>query len=268
LLAYYNRSRFFEVGVLSFALMVLFLSAITFLNRWGILCAALVTPPIALAVTSVPGARPPGRLMVRATLIAIPFMTLFYGNYSVWLNYYHMIPGASAMRAIGRVALVLLIPAGLGLAFLVEHLTRRGKIIAGWTLALACLLEQGVTTETFDAATNRRTIAEVARRVDREKLAFYYHPCEPQPFQHYQLDAMWASLATGVPTLNGTSGYAPPDWVDFFNVDKDPPADLEDVLAKWEQARGLAPYRIQWIGEDCPGVKRTRAREASGTTGQ
>ena len=171
------------------------------------------------------------------------------------------------MRAIGRVALVLLIPAGLGLASVVERLTRRGKIIAGCTVALACLLEQGVTTETFDAAANRRTIAGVARQVDRGKLAFYYHPCEPQPFHDYQIDAMWASLVTGVPTINGSSGYAPPDWVDFFNVDKDPPAEVEDVLAKWEKEHGLAPDRIQWIGEDCPGAKRTKAREASETTG-
>ena len=39
LLAYYNRSRFFEVGVLSLGLLVVFLAAITFPSRWGILCA-------------------------------------------------------------------------------------------------------------------------------------------------------------------------------------------------------------------------------------
>ena len=81
---------------------------------------------------------------------------------------------------------------------------------------MVCLAEQGVTTETFDAAANRATIESLASQIDRGRVAFYYHPVDDPPFSRHHLDAMWASLATGVPTVNGYSGHAPRSWHLFF----------------------------------------------------
>jgi hypothetical protein len=156
----------------------------------------------------------------------------------------------------------LLIPAALGLAFLVEFLERRGWSVAGWIVALVCLAEQVVTTDTFDAAQNRASIAGLARRIDRSREAFYYHPCNSQPNFRYQLDAMWASLATGFPTINGYSGHFPRDWVPLFYVDSNPDREVEDVLTDWERGRGLSPDRIQWIGADCPRKNPVRSAGA------
>jgi len=262
LLAYYNRSRLWEIGLGSLAFLVLFLLVITFLDRWGVLIGVLVAAPMSLAASAPTRLRPPAWLLVRALLIAVPFLTLFYARDSLWLSYSGMIPGAVAIRAVGRIVLILLIPAALGLASLVESLDRRGWAVAGWIVALVCLAEQGVTTETFDAAANRATILDIVRRIDRGRVAFYYHPCDDQPFYRYHLDAMWASLAGGVPTINGYSGYAPHDWVPFFIVDMDSELEVEVVLTEWERVRGLSPDRIQWIGADCPRKKPVRAAGA------
>ncbi|MGP0065949.1 MAG: hypothetical protein ACLQGP_20410 [Isosphaeraceae bacterium] len=275
LLAGYDRSRWREVVLGSLASLWLFLFVVTFLDRPGVLVGALVAAPMSMAASAPRGWRPTAGLLLRAMLIAVPFLTLFYTVDSLWLEYFRVIPGALAMRAIGRIVLILLIPAALGLSSLVELLAGRGWVVAAWLVPLMCLAEQGVTTETFDAAANRAKIMDLARRIDRGRLAFYYHPCDEQPFHIYQLDAMWASLATGVPTINGSTGYAPRDWFDFFFVDNDPDMEVEDVLARWEQARGLPPDRIQWIGADCPRKNPGRpagapgeSREGAGREGQ
>ena len=65
---------------------------------------------------------------------------------------------------------------------------------------------------------------------------------------------MWASLATGVPTVNGYSGHSPHSWHRFFTLDIDPEVDVEDVLADWEQSQGLLPNHVQWIGANPEGT--------------
>src|SRR5262249_61532262 len=69
---------------------------------------------------------------------------------------------------------------------------------------------------------------------------------------------MWASMAIGVPTINGYSGYAPHEWEGFFAADFDPEIDLTDVLSDWELTHGLSPDRVQWIGADCPRKAKVR----------
>jgi hypothetical protein len=251
--AYLNRPRRWEVAMGASALLVIFLVVITFLDRRPELIFTMVVAPTAVAM-GIPGRwRPAPRILLRAMLIAIPFMVLFYAKDSIWLAYSRYLPGATAMRAVGRVVLILVLPAALGLASMVERLSRRGRSVAAWFLILAFLAEQGVTTDASDAAANRARIHELARQVDRSREAFYYHPCGLPPDEIYQIDAMWVSLVTGVPTINGLTGYAPRDWFNFFVVDTGKPdLELKDVLAAWEAGRGLSPDRIQWIGADCP----------------
>jgi hypothetical protein len=149
------------------------------------------------------------------------------------------------------VVLILLIPAALGLALVVELLDRRQWRVACGIVILVCVAEQGMTTETFDAIATRAKIAGIAHQVDRSGVAFYYHPCKDQSLDHYHIDAMWASLESGVPTINGYSGYAPRVWEVFYTIDMDRGPEVEDVLSGWEKAHGLPPDRVQWIGADC-----------------
>ena len=159
--------------------------------------------------------------------------------------------------------LLLLVPAALGLACLVEFLEQRRSVIAAWTVALVCLAEQGMTTETFDAKANRASIDSLASRIDRGRVAFYYHPVANPRFHRDHLDAMWASLASGVPTINGYSGHAPLSWHRFFRADFDPDADVGLILAEWEQSHRLPPSLVQWIGADRPGNSQSETRQAA-----
>jgi hypothetical protein len=246
--AYYGVLRRWEVGLGSVSALMVFLSVVTYLDRPEVLIGGSLAAPIALAATSLHRLRPSARVMGRALLIALPIVVFFYHRDSLWLSYGNMIPGAVGMRAVGRVVLILLIPSALGLAALVQYLERKRRVAWSWIVALVCFFEQGITTETFDASANRSTITAIAHQVDPGRQAFYYHPAEPQPFYRYQLDAMWASLLTGVPTINGYSGYSPPGWEGFYFIDSDPEVDPEAVLTEWVQSRGLEHNRVQRLG--------------------
>ena len=166
-------------------------------------------------------------------------------------------------RAIGRVVLILLVPAALGLACLVEYLDQRQRVIACWLVILVCLAEQGVTTPSYDAAAHRASIENLAHQIDRRQLAFYYHPDDGQPFYRHHLDAMWASLASGVPTVNGYSGHAPRSWHGFFKADYDPEIDMKSVLAEWAQTHRFPPNHVQWFGEEHPATSPSETRKGA-----
>jgi hypothetical protein len=186
--------------------------------------------------------------MVRVLLISVVFVVVFDHQDSLWMAVRESIPGGNAVRAIGRVVLILLVPLGLGLAALVQYLMRNGHALLGWTVAVLCIAEQGVTTDSYDVATNTQRITTLAQKINLDQEVFFYHPDQKQSFFHYQLDAMWASLLSGVPTINGYSGYYPRGWEGFFLVDTHPEIELPDVLLAWERRHGLTHSRVQWIG--------------------
>jgi hypothetical protein len=254
------------VGVGSLACLVLFPALMTFADRPDVLLGALALAALSLALSAPRRLRAPAWLSLRALVIALPLVVMFYGSDSLWIKYSGIIPGAIAIRAVGRIILLLLIPAALGLASTVQWLEERRSAALAWIVGLVCLAEQGVTTTTLDAAANRATIAALASRVEPGRAAFYYHPCEDRPTLDYHLDAMWASLDRGVPTINGYSGHSPRDWADFFQVDFEGipgfQLEVEDVLREWERKRGLSPDRIQWIGADCPRRRRKQSAKA------
>jgi hypothetical protein len=233
---------------LSLCLFILFCCLVTYPAQPDLLLATAVLTALAMAATGSPQVRAPAWLLVRALMVSLYFVVVFYHHDSLWLRVREWIPGGVGIRAIGRVVLILLIPAGLGLAALIQYLMQNKHAALAWTLALLCIIEQGVTTETFDAAANQERIARVARQVIPGHEAFFYHPLNDESFFHDQVDAMWASMQVGVPTINGYSGYYPPGWDGFFLAGFQPWVDLREVLVSWEQRHQLSPSRIQWIG--------------------
>jgi hypothetical protein len=150
-----------------------------------------------------------------------------------WPLVWRFVPGASGVRTPCRVLELLLFPAAIGLALLVERLPRMPPELWGLLLA-AVFVEQGVTTLSFDKAENRRHIDSVAAKVHTSCEAFIYGSEHPrQPRDYYQLDAMWASLETGVPTVSGYSGHMPPGWpFAQLNRVRSPCLVLEDERAR------------------------------------
>jgi len=253
LIAYYWSARRYDVG-LGAALLVVFLTAsITYLDNLRVYLGTMAALAGALSLSAPRRLRPPPGFLVRALIVAMVLVELFYAHDSLWLRYHDKIPGGIGIRAVGRIVLILLIPAALGLASLLQSLLQRQWTLAVAIVLLVCMLEQGVTTESYDAAANRATIAEVARQVAPGREAFYYRPQAQTAWFAYQLDAMWASILTGVPTINGYSGYFPPGWEGFLAIDAESKRTPRDVLDQWVREQGLSPERVQSIG-----LERTR----------
>jgi len=122
------------------------------------------------------------------------------------------------------------------------------------------VLEQGVTTSSFDKFVTRIAVTDVARQVDSRWRCFYYSPrlskvpSDQYGFDHVtiasHLDAMWAELQTGVPTINGYSGSAPPGWWTLYasNVGEDADRErLQRALGDWVSRHSLSSESIGWI---------------------
>jgi hypothetical protein len=198
-------------------------------------------------------------------------VTLFAPGATLWSLLFPVLPGASAIRAVSRVALLLLIPASLGLALALQALRARPWLFA---LALAIVVaEQGRRISFYDKQQTRELVAAIAQQVRSSGCAaFYYSPIlaatgvalgqrpmrfEPVPWAHpvpykYQLDAMWAQAQTGVPTLNGYAGKLPPGWMQTLGwnqvVSQRDRERLHEGLRRWSSLHALAfdPARC-WI---------------------
>jgi hypothetical protein len=180
----------------------------------------------------------------------------FQGDINWWFRVCHLVPGGRAIRAVSRGLLFAMIPAALGVACFFEWARERRKYgVAACALGLFCMAEQGVTTPSYDKSTKRNETAELVRRIDRDCQAFYYSPQYPvNAVNHYHLDAMWAGLDMGKPTINGYSGLIPPDWRPLYEASinrKSDIARLGPALEYWARSNGLDSDQVCWVvGQD------------------
>ncbi len=161
-------------------------------------------------------ARQRGGVMVLATTtLALILLATQVGPWraaSPWNVVYAVIPGAAAIRAVPRVGLVVLFGWAGGLALAIDAVSR-ARPLASAALAVLCLLEQGVSYRHFVPALDRARATQIAGEVSPGCRAFVYTPApDGWPPWHAHIDALWVADTVGVPTLNGYSGNAPPDW--------------------------------------------------------
>jgi len=208
----------------------------------------LVTTAVAAAGLWGERARPAVRITALAGTAVVLLATAFPFGIVPWKAVYYLVPGAGAVRAVARIGTLLLFPAALGVAFALDDLRRKNR------LALACVLEQAQSPPSFEKAPVRARVAALAHAVDRGGEAFLYAPVAPPgapgvpgAWLDHQLDAMWAYLETGVPTLNGYYGRFPRGWALLTTGAPDDEPRLARALAAWSAASGLDPARIQWI---------------------
>jgi len=172
----------------------------------------------------------------------------------VWRAVFAMVPGASAIRAVARIGMLMMIPVGIGVAYFVDTISPHRFMVA--LVMLAGVLEQAQTTPSYDKLAVRNDVALLANQVDATCGAFLFTPLAGSGagrsgFENgkHQLDAMWAGLLTEVPTINGLSGNSPPAW-DFFDATLRDEADeqrnkraLRDWCSRWH----LDETRVCWI---------------------
>ena len=192
-----------------------------------------------------------------SALTIVLLTTLYPGGHTPWKYLYRLVPGGSAIRALSREALLMLIPFSIGLAYLVET---RKRFMAAIVIAGICVLEQAQHIDAYDKLQLRKDTGAIAERIDKGCEAFYYAPrfrdrAEAPPQYELQIDAMWAALQTGIPTLNGYSGNLPRGWWDLWEnswVDQQSERRMQEALARWEMFNHLDPTRICWIGSPWP----------------
>ena len=186
-------------------------------------------------------------------------ITLLPGGLTVWRIVYDVVPGAKAMRAMTRIALLLLIPASIGAALFVDGVLKRRDRLALPAVAVVIglsFVEQARSQPSYDKAANRRRIAEVALLVPSGCRAFYYSVLQrPQTLIYDQLDAMWASMNLGIPTVNGYSSNFPPGWGNpiqpglLFNAVSSAQEEeqLGRFLGAWLKLKGVPRDAVCWV---------------------
>jgi hypothetical protein len=166
------------------------------------------------------------------------------------------------LRAVSRVGVILLILWAIGLGLFVKALRARGRPAGAMIVTLVSILEQRVITRSYDKYEDRIAVAALVRDIDRRQTAFFYTPHDSRRFVPIcHLDAMWASLESGVPTIRGYSGNFPDDWRSLGRCTIDDQGDLvrlESALERWASEKGLALAGVDWIGGP-PGWRHGRA---------
>jgi len=220
------------------------------------------------------------RLLVRAvaftTLVGLVLFSEWPFGETVWRAIHTWVPGAGSIRYPGRIGSLLLIPGAVGVAVAVAALmggkaAARGRATAAAVLVVAMMIEQVHRERLVDPGRLEGCVATIAARVDPEAEAFFVSTRSPEGAEpmsvtvhrKLQIAAMFATLRTGVPTVNGKYGNTPTGW-NLLRADARDDVTSRRVhadLAQWLQRYDLDPKRIQHIElsrEELPWVKRHR----------
>lgn len=150
------------------------------------------------------------------SLAILVVSTLYIGGYSIWYLV-HWMPLVSAIRAMTRIDLIMLLPLAFVVAYVVHRLissTHRG--IALLTLpVLGALIVEFAATSLY--VTNKEqwrerlasTLNRIPADIDKDKVLFLSYD-DLSGWNHIpELDAMWAAITLGYKTFNGYSGSQP-----------------------------------------------------------
>jgi len=176
--------------------------------------------------------------------------------FSAWFILYEWVPGFSALRAVSRIGLPLVLMSAPLLAWTLSRVRRRlGRNRMTGVLAglMALYLAGNLVTPGAPRFASRPYEAndqKVTNRVERitaeRGCTSFYIAAPPRSDRptaiHWQLVAMWASLNSGIPTVNGHSGHTPAaGWTREMS---------QDQLRAWLTAKGLEAETIErvcWI---------------------
>jgi hypothetical protein len=195
-------------------------------------------------------------LVSLTVLTAIVAFTIFPGRVYLWRIWYYTLPGIQGIRAMARMGILLLIPAGTALAILVHRYRHRPRwrwvVLVG---AILCCCEQMRLQSAYDGELFQRRTSLIQERVSEECQAFFVSAQSPdEPSYLSVMDAMWASMLTGVPVINGHSGVYPDNDLFWHPVirKEDDIDRLERALDAWCDRHGLDRARVCWIRIELP----------------
>lgn len=175
------------------------------------------------------------------------------GTFSLFWLPFHLIPGGSAVRGGGRIHFLtnMWVVSGLAvvLQYWIDKAVRAGRqrraVLSGAILGF-CLIEQINLLPAHVSRSSEFAWLATVPSPPPECRAFLMS--EPRK----DFEAMWVSLKTGLPTLNGNSGWSPPHWrlddrrVDYFDAARQWIAHKglrEQVCVYNQKARTWSPFR-------------------------
>jgi hypothetical protein len=143
----------------------------------------------------------------------------FYPGISLWWFVFNYVPGAGAIRAVGRISIFIYLVAVVAVCYGADAAIRRSRLrTAARGGLLAALLIAGVAEQyiaglpNFPKQSFLGQVAEVRSRIPSGCRVLYVTQGSHQPYPTWQLVAMWAGLEANLPVVNGYSGNTPPHY--------------------------------------------------------
>jgi hypothetical protein len=156
-------------------------------------------------------------LICSASFLCLWVLPVRVGRWSLWWLVFKVVPGSSAIRAPARLDIVLTVLLIVSVSLSLEQVRhwhgRIGRLIFP---VLACLLVAEQINVTRTHGINRLAEDALLARVKRPPVVcssfFVTTPADAHRSFGSQMDAMLVARAASLPTLNGYSGWFPPDW--------------------------------------------------------
>ena len=213
--------------------------------------------------------RPIAALVLASTAAVIVLATVWPGGGSLWRLVWEVVPGARAIRFPARIGMLLTVTGSIGLALFLDRARQPKYRAAAIAVAALCLIEQPHRARGHHQGRYRAGVDRIAAELDPHCEAFYLarglassgpagRGGDSRDPKLTQVAAMWVSLASGVPTVNGTAAAAPPGWAPFERAELragDGDARIVSELDRWARdheiaARvcllSVAPDRMPW----------------------
>lgn len=162
-------------------------------------------------------------LIALVTFVTLVAVTLYVRGYSLYYLLFNHLPGISAIRAVPRIVLVMLLPLAILAAFGVDVLKKRTNMSLTKKLFMLIVLFALLGTEVVAFQPRNVPIRQWKARKERllEKMPIkipddailYVTMKKGEPFYMAELDGMILGQDLGFPTLNGYSGNVPPGYV-------------------------------------------------------
>jgi hypothetical protein len=141
--------------------------------------------------------------------------TLYIGGFSLWY-FIHWLPLASAIRAMTRVDLIMLLPLAFAVAYFLDQL----RVIKNWGRVFiilivfpSLLIELSSSTMNMSSKIEWRQrlevkLGQVPINITKNNVLFFAAPNEDGPYKA-EIDAMLVSQKLGMKSMNGYSGSYP-----------------------------------------------------------
>jgi hypothetical protein len=199
------------------------------------------------------------KLLGAVTLTVIILATRIHEHSSLWWHVRSFVPGAFAIRAVARIGLLLAIPVAVGLARFVDRFNVNWPARLALLIVPLCFLEQiHHNARSYDKFEMREEVSRISSAIPRDSVAFFYTGKNPERWPLDQVTAMWASIQSGIPTINGYSGSLPRAERTLITTGSAiTPGNEQGTrlqLLEWLSLNQMNPASVAWIADRHPPI--------------